>query len=283
MNKTNEVSKSFNKVANDYETFAKVQKEIGLRLFERLELLKITPKYVLDLGSGTGIFTSLLKKKYPKAEVIAFDIAHQMLLTGKKKQTWRLKWNSISGDMLRMPFPDGMIDLVFSNQVIHWSPSLPRLFSEINRIMNVNGCLMFSSLGPDTFCELRKAWGAVDSFAHANEFLDMHDLGDILLKEQFLDPVVDMEKLVVHYNSFVRLIHALKMQGVRNVHSKRNAGLTGKTAWLKFEEAYNQLKVSDHFPLSYEIVYGHAWKGLQFSSSHGTEVRIPIAGIRKKM
>lgn len=282
MKTTFEICNSFNKAANEYDAVAKVQYEIGLRLLERLDYLKIKPRYVLDLGSGTGFFTSSLKKHYPKAEIVAFDIARQMLLKGKKKQGFLSKWRSIVGDMNAMPFATGVFDLIFSNQAIHWAYSLPHLFGELNRIMNSNGCLMFSSLGPDTFLELKKAWAKVDSHAHVIDFLDMHDLGDILLKEQFLDPVVDMEKLEVHYDSLDKLVKSLKKQGVRNLNVNRNQGLTGKNAWKNFEKEYEQFKAANKYPLTYEVVYGHAWKGSQYRNQGVTETRISVDSIKKR-
>lgn len=277
-----EICNAFNKHATDYEQSAKVQTEIGNRLFERLFYLKITPRYVLDLGCGTGIFTPLLKKHYPKAEIIALDLSYAMLLQSKKKQGFLRRWPLINGDMAHLPFADGVFDLIFANQAIHWTQPLGALFEELNRIMNRNGCLMFSTLGPDTFKELKQAWSGVDNYAHSNDFVDMHDIGDCLLAEHFLDPVVDMELLTVHYSSTKQLVQGLKAQGVRNINQERNKGLTGKQSWQAFARNYESLCTSEgKFPLTYEVVYGHAWKGEQRRKGNTTETFIPIEKIRR--
>lgn len=276
MNVTREISNTFNKQAVAYEKTARIQHEIGERLFERLQYLKITPRYVLDLGCAGGKFTRLLKKRYPKAHVVGLDIAASMLHLAQKKQGFRCRWSLVNADMLALPFPDGLFDLVFSNQVVHWSYPLAPVFQETNRVMNREGCLMFSTLGPDTFTELKQAWLAADQFAHVNEFLDMHEIGDHLLREQFLDPVVDMEPLMVRYTSLEELVYSLKKQGVRNINQARNPGLTGKNAWQRFKKAYSNLCTPDgKYPVSYEVVYGHAWKG----QLHRGEIRIPVAQI----
>lgn len=282
MNVKNEICKSFNKHAHEYEQAAKIQSEIGRRMFERLDYLKINPARILDLGCGTGEFSRQLKQRYPKAQIVGFDIAAHMLLQAKNKQSWRRKWPLVNGDMMSMPFASGIFDLVFSNQVIHWSDSIMTLFGELNRVMSVNGCLMFTTLGPDTFKELRQAW-SLDEHAHANEFSDMHDIGDWLLQEQFLQPVIDMEVLTVQYDSLAKLLQALKAQGVRNINGQRKQGLTGKKSWQQFARNYaEQAGQNGKYRLSYEVVYGHAWKGELRKTDKGSETLIPVSAIRRR-
>jgi malonyl-CoA O-methyltransferase len=283
MNLKTEICNAFSKHALEYEQAAKVQNEIGERLFERLHYLKISPRYVLDLGCGTGLFTPRLKKLYPKAEIIGLDLSEAMLVQARKKQRLWRKWPLINGDMTALPFADGCFDLIFSNQVIHWSQPFAAVAHELNRVMNTNGCLMFSTLGPDTFKELKQAWKIVDNFAHTNNFMDMHDIGDCLLAEHFLDPVVDMELLTVHYKSLIELLQNLKAQGVRNINQERNRGLTGKESWQNFETAYQSLRTAEgKYPLTYEVVYGHAWKGEQRRLGTGTETFIPVSKIARR-
>lgn len=282
MTATKEISKAFNQQAHTYELAAKAQQEMGERLFERLQYLKINPARILDLGCGPGRFSQQLTKLFPKAQVVGLDLAHAMVLQAKKKQGWRRKWSLVTADMLHMPFPSGVFDLVFANQAIHWASPLKQVFRELNRVMNVNGCLMFTTLGPDTFKELKNAWSEVDSFAHVNEFPDMHDIGDLLMAEQFLEPVVDMENLCLHYESLPKLVRSLQAQGVKNINPQRQGGLTGKESWKQFTANYDKLVTEQgKYPLSYEVVYGHAWKGEKRRMGVGTETVIPISQIKR--
>jgi malonyl-CoA O-methyltransferase len=281
MTVSNEISKSFNKSAIGYEALAKVQQEIGSRLFERLQYLKINPQRILDLGCGPGFFSYELKKRYPKAQVFGLDLAYGMLHQAKKKQSWRRSWSLVAADMNHMPFADASFDLIFANQVIHWGGPLAQVFRELNRIMSVHGCLMFSTLGPDTFKELKSAWTGANQYAHVNEFPDMHDVGDCLMSEHFLDPVMDMELLSIHYETLSQLVKSLKSQGVRNIHQERNQGLTGKSSWQQFEKNYALMQINEKYPLSYEVVYGHAWKGEQRRTEGGIETMIPVSQIIK--
>ena len=277
-----EIRNSFDRHAADYDKVSKIQREIGLRLFERLDYLKISPRYILDLGSGTGFFSRLLKKKYPEAQIISLDLSLNMLLEAQHKQSWRQKWPLVNADMVKMPFAEGVFDLVFANQTLHWHSPITTVLQEVNRVMNNQACLMFSTLGPDTFKELVQAWSSVDNYAHTNAFMDMHNLGDALMAEYFLDPVVDQELLTAHYATLPELLMSLKMQGVRNINQYRNSGLTGRQAHDAFSKAYALLQTdAGKYPLTYEVVYGQAWKGVQRRAGEGTESFIPISQIRR--
>ncbi|RUR22402.1 malonyl-ACP O-methyltransferase BioC [Legionella qingyii] len=278
-----EISKAFNQHAAEYERAAKVQQEIGVRLLERLQYLNMKPQRILDLGCGPGFFSYELTKIYPKAQVVGLDLAALMLIQAQKKQGWRRKWSLVAADMLHMPFATGAFDLIFANQVIHWGSPLQQVFRELNRVMKANGCLMFTTLGPDTFKELKYAWSGANQHAHVNEFADMHDVGDYLMAEHFLEPVVDMELLAVHYESLPKLLQALKAQGVKNINPQRNQGLTGKAAWRQFEQNYSTLQTDNgKYPLTYEVVYGHAWKGEQRKTELGIETMIPVSQIMRR-
>lgn len=280
---THEISKAFNQHAAEYEFAAKVQQEIGLRLLERLHYLKRPPERILDLGCGSGFFSRELIRLYPKAQIIGVDLAEQMLAQAQRKHSWRRKWPLVAADMHHLPFATGIFDLIFANQVIHWGNSLAQVFREINRVMKVNGCFMFTTLGPDTFKELKNAWSVVNEYAHVNEFPDMHDVGDCLMAEHFLEPVMDMELLAVHYQTLPSLLNSLKAQGVKNINRARSQGLTGKKSWNQFEQNYSKMQTNTgKYPLTYEVVYGQAWKGEQRTVTQGIETLIPVSQLRKQ-
>lgn len=282
MNLKDEISKAFNSQAAMYEKAAKIQNEIGSRLFERLDFLKIAPRYILDLGCGTGLFSLQLKKRYPQAQIISLDLAYNMLQETKKKQSFWRKWPLVNADMDSLPFADGLFDLIFANQTLHWSPTLRGIIKELNRVLHTQGCLMFTTLGPDTFKELKHTWEKIDPYAHTNIFTDMHDIGDYLLQENMINPVMDMEIITVSYRNLSDLIHAIKAQGVRNINSKRRIGLMGKLQWQAFCKAFTSQCAFDHqYPLTYEVIYGHAWKGVDPSSTQEI-VYIPATAIVKR-
>jgi malonyl-CoA O-methyltransferase len=268
MNLNQEIRKSFNHKASSYDEAALVQLEIGDRLFERLSYIKIQPKYILDLGCGTGNFGNKLQQLFPDASIVNFDIAAQMLGIAQDKGAKNL----VCGDMLALPFADSCFDLIFSNQVLHWTKLPEIVIQEIFRVMSSEGFLLFSMLGPDSFTEMRNILASMDNFAHINDFYDMHDIGDILLQTKFSDPVMDMEKILVKYSSSYDMLKALKNQGVRNVHAQRRRGLTTKKFWQEFAQ-----RMQDAYqiaPITYEIIYGHAWKIALKTASHRPSISL---------
>ena len=276
-----EICNSFNRAAQAYEESAQIQNEIGDRLFSRLSLLKMQPQYILDLGCGSGLFSKKLKDLYPKAQIVAIDLAYAMLECAKSKQGWLKKWGIVNADMHYLPFVDGQFDLIFSNQVIHWTDDMQGLLLEIHRVMAKNACLMFTTLGPDTFKELRVAFAEIDSHAHVNEFLDMHDLGDMVFATKFVDPVLDMDMLTAHYTSTTRLLKSIKKQGVKNINSGRKKSLTGKKALADLNLAMQKFTTPDNMlPLTYEVVYGHAWKGETLDKAQPVKSTFSVAELR---
>ena len=255
-----DIALSFGKAATTYDQAAILQQEVGNRLIERLEYVKINPKNILDLGCGTGYFIDPLKKKYPKAKIIGCDLSLGMLKQVKKKDTFFKKHNLICGDAEHLPLADNSIDFIFSNFAIQWCYDLPQLFNELNRVLSPDGLIMFTTFGPDTLKELKLSWQQVDDYTHVNDFFDMHDIGDALLQSRFKNPVMDAEFMKLTYSKVFGLMKDLKAIGAHNMHENRNHQLTSKSALKKLESAYDTFKQDDGMlPATYEVVYGHAW------------------------
>lgn len=254
------VKKSFTQAALTYCEASFIQQEIGSALFKRLQYYTLEPKRILDLGAGISSFSRDLKKRYPKAEVIACDFSHSMLKENKPKRF--LGHKRLCANAKALPLTDDSIDLIFANQMVEWCVDLNGLFKELNRVLRVDGLLLFSSLGPDTFSEFRTAWQSIDNTVHVHSFVDFHDLGDELVRTGFSMPVLDCEEIGLQYSSFEALIKELRAQGVKNISAERFRGLTTPRTWQKMVNAYESFKTSDgKVPLSYEVIYGQAFKG----------------------
>lgn len=254
--------KHFNRAADSYDAAAVLQREIASRLSERLALIKLQPKRALDVGSGTGFITRDLLKRYPKAEVISLDIALNMAKKSKSVGSWRRKPNVICGDAEALPLQADSVDLLMSNLMLQWSNDLEKTFSGFHYVIAPNGLLLFSTFGPDTLKEMRHSWATVDGGSHLSSFVDMHDVGDALLKTGFIDPVMDMEMITMTYANVRQLMRDIKNIGATNTDIARSKGLMGKQKLVDFERAYEQFKTADNlYPASWEVIYGHAWVG----------------------
>ncbi|VAW77280.1 Malonyl-[acyl-carrier protein] O-methyltransferase [hydrothermal vent metagenome] len=251
--------RSFEQAAAHYDEAAVLQREVGTRLLERLGLMRLQPQRILDLGCGTGQCIESLFGRYRKARVVALDIAQPMLRYAGCRGRWLRRPQTVCADAERLPFSDNSFDLVFSNLMLQWCTDLDAAFKELRRVLRPGGLLLFSSFGPDTLKELRASWRAVDQYAHVNTFLDMHDVGDALVRARFADPVMDVEHLTVTYPDVWQLMRELKQIGAHNVTGGRPRGLTGKQRIQKLVEAYEQFRSDGVLPASYEIVNGHAW------------------------
>ncbi|HHH44339.1 MAG TPA: malonyl-[acyl-carrier protein] O-methyltransferase BioC [Gammaproteobacteria bacterium] len=251
--------RSFESAARGYDQAAVLQQEIGQRLLQRLELVKIRPERVLDLGSGTGQCIPDLLARYRKSELVALDIALPMLQRARRRGHWLRRPRCVCADAERLPFADRQFDLVFSNLMLQWCVDLDAVFAELHRVLRPGGLLLFTSFGPDTLRELRASWERVDSRSHVNTFPDMHDVGDALLRARFSDPVMDVERLTVTYPDVWQLMRELKQIGAHNVTQGRPRGLTGKAQMQRLVEQYEQYRQEGVLPASYEIVHGHGW------------------------
>lgn len=262
-----QVRASFDAAADRYDDVAVLQREIAERIIERLDLIKIQPKTILDIGSGTGIATHALSRRYKKAHVIALDLAPNMLKQARKKGNLLHQLTSkrgfVCGDAEHLPFADNSIDLIFSSSTLQWCTNLDQTFTDLKRILSPGGLLMFSTFGPDTLKELRQSWQAADSNAgastHVHEFIDMHDIGDALLRAGLGDPVMDVENFTLTYPDAYQLMRELKTIGAHNTASNRRQSLTGKTRIRNMVAAYEKFRSNGNLPATYEVVYGHAW------------------------
>lgn len=272
----------FSKAANSYAKNAKVQYEIGSRLYERFNYYHIEPSHILDLGSGPGIFTHHLKKRFPKSLVTAFDLSELMLKKIKRK--WLSPITKVAGDMSALPFKSDAFDVIYANQVIHWASTQENLFKEIARVLKPSGVFVFSTLGPDTFKEIKEAWQGLDVFTHVNNFPDMHLVGDNLLKSGFSEPVMDMEYITLRYTNTKAMAKDLKSQGVSHVSPTARKGLMSPRQWQQFSKAYEQFRDEDNLlHLTYEVLYGQAWgQELKQSINKKGEISVPISILKSK-
>jgi len=249
---------AFGRAAPSYDAAAVLQREIAGRLLERLDLIRLVPKTVLDAGCGTGHATRALRKRYPRARVLGLDLSSAMLRVAQRQRGWWRRERLIASDVERMALADQSVDLIVSNLTLQWC-DLARAFAEFARILRPGGTLLFTSFGPDTLVELRTAWQAVDDSPHVHAFIDMHDIGDALVRARLAEPVMDVERLTMTYPDVHALLRDLKALGAHNVTTGRARGLMGKSRFRRFREAYDALAVHGRIPASYEVVYGHAW------------------------
>jgi malonyl-CoA O-methyltransferase len=274
------VRRRADRASRTYDAAAAVQAEIRARLLERLDIVRLQPKSVLDLGAGTGQGTRALKDRYRTAEVVACDVSAGMLREAARQSRWLRPFHRVIGDAHRLPVASESIDLVFSNLLLEWCHDPDRVFAEMARALRVGGLLTFTTLGPDTLKELRTAWARADAAVHVHRFIDMHDLGDALLRTGFAEPVMDTERLTVTYASLDTLLTELRGSGATNLAAGRKRGLTTGRQLAALQKNVTGASAG-RLSISVEVVYGHAWKGAPTRAASG-ETRVPLSSIRRR-
>ena len=274
---------AFERASGGYEAAASLRARVAAELLERLELLRFSPGAVLDLGSGTGRVTRELKRRYPRARVIALDIAPGMLREARRHQRpWR-RFDRVCGDALRLPLRDGSIDLIFSNLMLQWCEPLAAALSEARRVLAPGGFLSFSTFGPATLYELRTAWAEADGYNHVNHFPDMHEVGDGLVRAGLMEPVLDADRFELGYPDVLTLMRDLKAIGAHNVTAGRPRALAGRERLTRVQRAYEAFRRDEGLPATYEVIYGASWGAAGRPASAQVEglVRIAPGSIRR--
>ena len=267
---------------NNQQTFSKnafLFKEVNKRCLDRLQFIKLSPDNIVDLGAGPVFANKYLLEAYSTANLISIDFAANMLEANNNN-------TKLLANASATPIKTASVDLVYCNLMLHWQPDLAPVFIEVNRILKDDGLFMFSCFGVDTLSELRAAFATIDQFDHVNAFYDMHDLGDGLLQLGFADPVMDMELMTVEYQDFQTIISDLN-----TVYGPLCAGNTKKSLMTRrqlqrVQMSYQQAADSNKaLPVSFEIIYGHAWKKAssttQYHNEQG-EVVVPLSELVKK-
>jgi malonyl-CoA O-methyltransferase len=276
------VRASFDAAADDYDAVAVIQSEVRRRLLERLELFRIRPRRILDAGCGTGHGARALLQHYRGAALVALDLAPGMLRAARSRRPWLRRLDPVCGDAAALPLADGSVDLVFSNLMLQWCNEPDRVFAEFSRVLRPGGLVLFTSFGPDTLQELRAAWRAADGHTHVSRFIDMHDLGDALLRAGLGEPVMDMEHLTLTYPDVRGLMRDLKTMGARNATSGRSRGLTGRRRLAAVEAHYERYRRDGRLPATWEIVYGHAWAGAPRGAGQAGEFTVPLSRLGRR-
>ncbi len=274
-----QVRRGFARAAAGYDGHAGVEREIGRRMFERLDLVRIEPRLILDLGCATGGMLPALKERYREARVLGIDATPEMLLFGRR-QSARLRWlmpflgasaaSRIAADAAALPLPARSSGLLWSNLMLPWVTDPAAVIGEMHRVLEVGGLTMFTTLGPDTLKELKASFS--DGKTHVQRFVDMHDIGDMLVHAGFADPVMDMEVIELTYADVDSLLRDLRAGGASCAASDRSRGLVGRRAWGEMRSNYEKRRRGGRLPATIEVIYGHAWKAEARTDAQGRSV-----------
>lgn len=252
-----DIQRRFDRAATSFDNSDFVHQVTREGLVDRLEPLLLEPTTILDLGSATGATGRLLRKRFKRAHIVSFDLSQPMLRQGRKQKAWFSRTSFVQGDANHLPFAVAAFDMVVANQLLPWAPEPRPVFDEVARVLVPGGVFAFATLGPDSLREIARAWARVDSNVHVNRFADMHNIGDGLVGAGLSDPVLDVDRLSVSYESADKLFADLTQAGARNALTDRARGLAARGSFTAMTAALADMQ--GRITLDLELVYGHCW------------------------
>ncbi|BCF95719.1 malonyl-[acyl-carrier protein] O-methyltransferase [Paraburkholderia sp. PGU19] len=285
--------KIFDRRAATFNDVAFLPREIAQRMRERLDYIKVNPAQVLDAGCGAGDDLPALRERFPEAPVFGTDLSRAMLARAVQHDATDTSWRRFlpaslgkalgsrgprfaQADFSALPFASGAFEFIWSNLALHWHSRPDLVFPEWQRVLKVNGLLMFSTLGPDTLKELRGAYAeieaahGVNTHKHVIDFVDMHDLGDMLVESGFEIPVMDQETLTITYKSPESLLADVRRWGAYPFRSNTTQGVASRRMHKALLAALEARRRADGtIPLTFEVIYGHAWKAVPRTTPEG--------------
>lgn len=288
---TRQVRRAFSRAARSYDAAAALQHEVESRLLETLEYFgygtdRPAPERIVDLGSGPGTAARALRKRWPRAQVVAIDIALPMLREARRRRpAWRPFQRGIDlvcGDARALPLADGSADIVVSNLCLQWVEDLPATFAGLRRVLKPGGLLLLSTFGSETLQELHEAFATADATPHVSPFADIARFGDALVHAGFRDPVLDRDLYRHHHPDLATLMRQLRALGATNALAGRRRTLTGRARFAAAAAAYEPLRTDAGLPATWEVIQAHAWAPPPGAPirEHGVEVTsVPLSSI----
>ncbi len=264
----------FDRAAGSYADAARLEAEVGARMLERLDYVRVAPERILDAGAGTAREARRLAERYRDASLIALDFSLPMLRRTQHGGGFLSRLFAgprplpVCADFECLPLASGSVGLVWSNMALHWLDEPLAALREFQRVLADDGLVMLSTLGPDTLKELRAAAGE----HRVHRFMDMHDLGDRLVAAGFAAPVIDMEVITVTYPDTEAFLAELRATGQTGVRADRPRGLAGRRFLAQLHQSLRAQVRGDRLPATFEVVYGHAWKGAPRAAAADTAV-----------
>jgi malonyl-CoA O-methyltransferase len=259
MLRTQDIRRRFDKVAVRFDDADFVHATTRAGIVSRLAPVLIDATTILDLGCATGAMGRAIRKRFRAAHVVSLDLSQAMLSRARRQKPWLAKASFVQGDARHLPFAGASFDLVVANQLLPWTPDPRPVFTEVARILRKGGCFAFATLGPDSLREIDAAWRTADDGPHVVPFADMHDIGDALVGAGLCNPVLDVDRLRVSYESAGKLFADLAGAGARNALADRRKTLTGKERFQAMTAALSAAGQGGRITLELECVYGHCW------------------------
>ena len=275
------VRRIFARAGDGDPEFAQVMLSARNMLLDCLDGIRIAPKRILDLGAGAGTAAGALARRFRAADVVSVDPVVGLLSRAKSRAPrWRSKQRYVAAEAERLPLPPHSVDLVFSSMAMPWFDPVEDALAESLRTLRPGGLFLLGTLGPETLKELSLSWSDGGNPGRMHPLVDMHMLGDALVRTGFVDVVMDVHRARFRVADFWRLCGILSRSGGSAALARRRRGLHAPATFRAAAERYESLRRPDGtLPVTVEFVFGHAWAPQQARHrSSGVSPRMDWSG-----
>lgn len=252
------VARRFSRASESYERGAGLHRHVAARLVEMLpDPVMIGSGRILELGCGTGVLTTLLRKRFPAACVCAVDIAEGMARN--------LLGANAADDQLYCVVADARtfatlepFDLVVSSSALHWATPIESAMVNIVRALKPGGRFMAALMVQDTLRELHALRRTIvpdkiprGRLPPAGEVLEALAVAGLTMESR------TEETVRARYRSahdFLRTIHAQGLTGGAVSRAERPLSRSDLMNLVKaYDLAYPDLKGGVY--ASFEVLY----------------------------
>ena len=239
--------------------------EVARRMVERLAVFKLRPQRIVEWWGCTGASGALLEADCPQAQRVIIEPTEALARRSRtalarpwwSAQRWRAAPAAVQLEGSELSCN---AQLVWANMMLHAESDPPALMAHWHHLLETDGVVMFSCLGPGSLVELTRLYARLGWPPPSAAFVDMHDLGDMLVRAGFSEPVLDQETLSLHWASPQALLDELRSMGA-NAAPNRYAGLrTPRWRERLLVELRGLAGLDGRIHLSFEVAYGHAFK-----------------------
>ncbi|MFN0184653.1 MAG: biotin synthase [Aquabacterium sp.] len=257
--------------------------EVARRMAERLPLLRKAPGLWIDWFAHAGGSAEAVQRCLPQARrlVVEADLALAQRSRDSAKGPWWRRLGRQTDPVHVGHVPDGPgADLLWANMSLLASSDAAGLMAHWHAALRDEGVVMLTTLGPDSLRELRALHRAQGWSPPHLPFMDMHDLGDLMVASGFADPVIDQEHLTLNWPEPRLVLDELRTLG-RNLHPRRHSGLRTPRWRQQWLDAMAEQAHQGRINLTFEVVYAQAFKVPRRLPA--TEVRIDVDVLRQRL
>ena len=259
---------------SDVERFDFLKEEVGYRVADRVLDVSKKMEVGVDIGSGRGWVLRHLTD-HSVGRVTGIELSPSLMEQAECADEVAVEKLVMDVDGADLPFTDNSVDVVTSCLAMHWINDLPKLFSEVNRILKHDGVFIGAMFGGQTLMELRSSLQLAElerigGFSpHISPFVEVRDLGGLLNSNNFTLLTIDTDELRVSYPNIFPLFRDLKGMAENNAAVNRATHLSRETMFATnavYKDLYGEPRLNEEgneetvLPATFQVFYWIGWK-----------------------